>query len=342
VVTFCAIGFPVVFVVIERAYLKQLITGICFFAGSTGAMIIYFAQKSYLVLTGADLNAKFEIVRKDRNRKKKGTTPPEDARLKYAPSKPLDGNTDADRGTLEAQTSGHLTASAKERRRQSRLPHLSTVPEVKFLKEPPKDANELHEIIAYLQGVAVNMAMRVDLNSSDFSSSDSGLRRSISFVPSTTSIAVQQASVSGVSVDVSRSSIPLEHGDSAVQLPPPGVLNALVAGADDADAGNGDVVNNSASAIAGVGETISSTGVWNKQSTISSSAIDLDSSPTERAAQLKPSGPSSKSMRRLLSQENMSTSTRVHPFVNEHEGGDGDDGGGHENGETEKPLNLAF
>ena len=43
---------------------QQLTIGLCFFIAGVGSMSFYFGQKAYLLLTGAELNAQFKIVRK--------------------------------------------------------------------------------------------------------------------------------------------------------------------------------------------------------------------------------------------------------------------------------------
>jgi hypothetical protein len=43
-------------------YLKELVVGFCFFIALVAANGFYFGPKSYLLLTGADLNAQFQLV----------------------------------------------------------------------------------------------------------------------------------------------------------------------------------------------------------------------------------------------------------------------------------------
>jgi type IV secretory pathway VirB3-like protein len=43
---------------------QELVIGVCFFVAGLGSTVFYFGTKAYLLLTGADLNAQFKIVRK--------------------------------------------------------------------------------------------------------------------------------------------------------------------------------------------------------------------------------------------------------------------------------------
>ena len=44
-------------------YQKEFVVGICFFIASVGSMSLYFGRKTYLLLSGADLDRNFEITR---------------------------------------------------------------------------------------------------------------------------------------------------------------------------------------------------------------------------------------------------------------------------------------
>jgi hypothetical protein len=69
IVVVCAIGFPLIFVVAFDPYLQELIIGGCFSIGALFTMCIYFGPKLSLLLSGADLNNKFQIVNKSKDKK---------------------------------------------------------------------------------------------------------------------------------------------------------------------------------------------------------------------------------------------------------------------------------
>jgi hypothetical protein len=57
-------GLPIVMSLPLDPYLKELVVGFCFFIALVAANGFYFGPKSYLLLTGADLNAQFQLVQK--------------------------------------------------------------------------------------------------------------------------------------------------------------------------------------------------------------------------------------------------------------------------------------
>ena len=61
----CAIAFTSIYLIQLHEYQKEFTIGICFSIGSVGSMLIYFSGKTILLLSGAELNRNFEIVRND-------------------------------------------------------------------------------------------------------------------------------------------------------------------------------------------------------------------------------------------------------------------------------------
>ena len=59
----CAAGFPLTTDLGLLEPQKQIVIGVCFFVAGVGSITVYLGQKSYLLLTGATLNAQFKIVR---------------------------------------------------------------------------------------------------------------------------------------------------------------------------------------------------------------------------------------------------------------------------------------
>ena len=94
----CAIAFSSFYLIGLREYQKEFAIGICFFIGSVGSMLIYFSGKTILLLSGAELNRKFEIVRND-NRKSMNSN---DSHMSRTPS-------------FSSDTSSPLTAADCER-----------------------------------------------------------------------------------------------------------------------------------------------------------------------------------------------------------------------------------
>eukprot|EP00596_Hydrurales_sp_CCMP1899_P000319 CAMPEP_0119034848 /NCGR_PEP_ID=MMETSP1177-20130426/1866_1 /TAXON_ID=2985 /ORGANISM="Ochromonas sp, Strain CCMP1899" /LENGTH=916 /DNA_ID=CAMNT_0006992625 /DNA_START=611 /DNA_END=3364 /DNA_ORIENTATION=+ len=64
-VAVCVIGFPLTFAGGLDHRDQELVIGVCFFVAGIGSTVFYFGTKAYLLLTGADLNAQFKIVRKN-------------------------------------------------------------------------------------------------------------------------------------------------------------------------------------------------------------------------------------------------------------------------------------
>ena len=67
--TICSVGFPLVLALGLDPPVKELLVGLFFFLASMFMMLVYFGPRTYLLLTGADLNSKLQIVYKG---KKKG------------------------------------------------------------------------------------------------------------------------------------------------------------------------------------------------------------------------------------------------------------------------------
>lgn len=57
----CIVGFTVTLDL--SSYESEFFIGCCFFIASVGSMSIYFGSKAYLLLSGAELNGSFQIVR---------------------------------------------------------------------------------------------------------------------------------------------------------------------------------------------------------------------------------------------------------------------------------------
>jgi hypothetical protein len=59
-----AVGFAVAIAFPMVPYITDFYLGVCFFVASSFALVAYFGPKIYLLMTGADLNRQFKIVRK--------------------------------------------------------------------------------------------------------------------------------------------------------------------------------------------------------------------------------------------------------------------------------------
>jgi hypothetical protein len=53
------------------AWANELIIGIAYFLAYAALTYFYFGPKAYLLLTGADLNSKFQIVMKEKSKSQK-------------------------------------------------------------------------------------------------------------------------------------------------------------------------------------------------------------------------------------------------------------------------------
>jgi hypothetical protein len=157
VVVLAAIVFPVIYVLDNDPIIEGTLAGVAFFVANTGSLLIYFSPKLYLVLTGATLNSKFQIVRKGQH---KGQT--------AAPS-----SNDGGRGGGAAVTAVHAGSSTTcDSNVSSRVTENSLLR--KYMKAIPTETSELHELMELLRGCVANMDLRGDLSSTFSSSTAAG------------------------------------------------------------------------------------------------------------------------------------------------------------------------
>jgi hypothetical protein len=117
--------------------------GLCFFLASTSCLLIFFGPKAYLLFTGADLNAKLQIVRKGGVDRAKRTRELE-ARMKAASEEDTGG---AGEGKLD-------TAYAAE-----------------FLKKEPATSIECEKLLSHIKAKLMVINLKAVQDSYGFSSS---------------------------------------------------------------------------------------------------------------------------------------------------------------------------
>jgi hypothetical protein len=194
VVVLVTIIFPVIYILDNDPIIEGILAGVAFFVANTGSLLIYFSPKIYLVLTGATLNSKFQIVRKAQNKGQSAAT--------------NDGGSGGG-GAAVTHTVPAGSCAAGDSTVSSRVSENSLLR--KYMKSIPTETAELHELMELLRGCVANMDLRGDL-SSTFSSSTAaaghshgGGMRAISIPVSSVSDAPNRSSFSQAVVDTEKS-----------------------------------------------------------------------------------------------------------------------------------------
>lgn len=58
-----AVAFSLTLTLDLPQYVREFIVGLCFFISSVGSLLLYFGQKTRLLLSGAEMNGRFQVVR---------------------------------------------------------------------------------------------------------------------------------------------------------------------------------------------------------------------------------------------------------------------------------------
>jgi hypothetical protein len=150
-------------------YMKEVITGVCFFVANSGSLVVYFSQRAYLVISGADLNHQFEIVyRTKKPRDKAAAAAAAAAKSKRANkiglAPPIEGDDDR-RGRRSQPRDSPSLVSSSERVLTNKEQEAAKLIAGRYLRETPRATEDLIVLIDYLRGVAVDNEMRRDMSS---------------------------------------------------------------------------------------------------------------------------------------------------------------------------------
>jgi hypothetical protein len=151
IVLLAAIVFPLIYVIDHEPLFEEIVTGIAFFVANTGSLLIYFSPKIYLVLTGATLNHKFQIVRKAKNDRARAYEMKEGTGAAAAAS------------STSGSILGDPQSSSRANGSGGGVDNTSLLK--KYLKTLPTDTAELHHLIDLLRGCVANADLREDLSS---------------------------------------------------------------------------------------------------------------------------------------------------------------------------------
>jgi hypothetical protein len=168
--TICSVGFPLVLALGLDPPVKELLVGLFFFLASMFMMLVYFGPRTYLLLTGADLNNKLQIVRS-----KKVVSPGLRGALEYFMGKGKDADgADSGKTTLNCRSDRASGDALVDNDREDALVRAAVN---RFMLRNPETVDDCQRLVAHLQKTIMDLNMKSVNGASSLFDSHSHSRR---------------------------------------------------------------------------------------------------------------------------------------------------------------------